>query len=127
MCIIYFVFFFRIYMDHSSRLTEPGVRSFLCGILKQCRDKKNALYSRLFNIGASFLFVGLLVGILYYKHRGKMPEEEKKAKQKKEEMYIIEKIKSMKKKKKKDQNLIITELPQLDSGFDVLHKNYYSV
>ena len=33
----------------------------------------------------------------------------------------------MKKKKKKDQNLIITELPQLDSGFDVLHKNYYSV
>ena len=32
-----------------------------------------------------------------------------------------------KKKKKKDQNLIITELPQLDSGFDVLHKNYYSV
>ena len=114
-------------MDHSSRLTEPGVRSFLCGILKQCRDKKNALYSRLFNIAASLLFVGMLVGILYYKYKGKIPEVEKKIKQKNVEMYIIEKIKSMKKKKKKDQNLIITELPQLDSGFDVLHKNYYSV
>ena len=56
-----------------------------------------------------------------------MPEEEKKSRRKKEEMYIIEKIKSMRNKTKKDQNLIITELPKLDSGFDVLHKNYYSV
>ena len=39
----------------------------------------------------------------------------------------MEKIKSMQNKKKKDQNLIITELPQLDSGVDVLHKNYYSI
>ena len=88
-------------MDHSSRLTEPGVRSFLCGILKQCRDKKNALYSRLFNIGASFLFVGLLVGILYYKHRGKMPEEEKKAKQKRGRNVYYRKNKVNEEKKEK--------------------------
>ena len=56
-----------------------------------------------------------------------MPDAEKKILRRKEEMYITEKIKSMKKEKKKDQNLIITELPKLDGGFDVLHKNYYSV
>lgn len=114
-------------MDHPSHLTEPGVRSFLCGILRTCRDKKNAMYSKLFNLGVFLLFIIILGGILYYRRGSKIPEEEKKDRKKKEEMYIMEKIKSMKNKKKKDQNLIITELPQLDSGFDVLHKNYYSV
>ena len=114
-------------MDQSSHLTEPGVRSFLCGVLKNCRDKKNALYSTLFNISAFLLFIGLLGGILYYRRKGKVPEEEKKSQKRKEEMYIIEKIKAVRNKTKKDQNLIITELPKLNSGFDVLHKNYYSV
>ena len=63
-------------MDQSSHLTEPGVRSFLCGILRTCRDKKNALYSRIFNISAFLLFVGLLVGILYYRRKAQMPEKE---------------------------------------------------
>ena len=66
-------------MDQSSHLTEPGVRSFLCGVLKNCRDKKNALYSKLFNISAFLLFIGLLGGILYYRRKGKVPEEEKKS------------------------------------------------
>ena len=114
-------------MDHSSHLTEPGVRSFLCDVLKKCRDKKNALYSKLFNISAFLLFIGLLGGILYYRRKNKVPEEEKKSRKRKEEMYIIEKIKAVRNKTKKDQNLIITELPKLNSGFDVLHKNYYSV
>lgn len=114
-------------MDQSSHLTEPGVRYFLCGILRTCRDKKNAMYSKLFNLGAFLLFIIILGGILYYRHGSKIPEEEKKNRREKEEMYIMEKIKSMQNKKKKDQNLIITELPQLDSGFDVLHKNYYSI
>ena len=127
MCIIYFCFFFIYIMDQSSHLTEPGVRFFLCGILRTCRNKKNALYSRIFNISAFLLFVGLLVGILYYRRKTKIPEKEKKLRRRREEMYIIEKIKSMKQKTKKDQNLIITELPKLDGGFDVLHKNYYSV
>ena len=114
-------------MDQSSHLTEPGVRAFLCGVLKNCRDKKNALYSKLFNISAFLLFIGLLGGILYYRRKSKVPEEEKKSQKRKEEMYIIEKIKAVRNKTKKDQNLIITELPKLNSGFDVLHKNYYSV
>ena len=114
-------------MNHSTNLTEPGVRSLLCGILKDCRDRKYALYSKLFNISAFLLFIGLLGGILYYRRKSKVPEEEKEIQKRKEEMYIIEKIKSLKNKKKKDQNLIITELPKLDSGFDVLQKNYYSV
>ena len=114
-------------MDQSSHLTEPGVRSFIGEILRSCRDKKNAMYSRIFNISAFLLFMGLLVGILYYRRKAKTPEKEKIAQKKKEEMYIIEKIKAIKTKTKKDQNLIITELPKLDSGFDVLHKNYYSI
>jgi len=114
-------------MDNSSQLTEPGVRSFLCGILKNCRDRKYALYSKLFNITAFLLFIGVFGGILYYRRKTKIPEEAKKAQKRKEEMYITEKIKAMQNKTKKDQNLIITELPKLDSGFDVFHKNYYSV
>ena len=83
-------------MDKSSHLTEPGVRSFLCGILRTCRDKKNALYSKLFNITAFLLFIGILGGILYYRRQTKMPDEEKESRRKKEEMYIIEKKKQNK-------------------------------
>ena len=61
------------------------------------------MYSRVFNISAFLLFVGLLVGILYYRRKAKMPEKEIKARRRKEEMYIIEKLKSMKKKTQKDQ------------------------
>jgi len=114
-------------MENCSKLTEPGVRYFLCEVLKQCREKKYALYSKLFNTIIFILFLLLIGGILYYKHKGKITEVEKKVKRKKEETYILEKIKSLQQNKKKEQNLIITELPQLDSGFDVLHKNYYSI
>ena len=76
-----------------------------------------------------FLLYLLLVlgGILYYRHKGKMTEVEKKNRQKTEEVYMIEKLKSLKGDKNKNQNLIITDLPKLSSGFDVLHKNYYAV
>ena len=116
-------------MENCSKLTEPGVRYFLCEVLKQCREKKYALYSKLFNTIIFILFLLLIGGILYYKHKGKITEVEKKVKRKREEMYILEKIKSLQpgQKEKREQNLIITELPQLDSGFDVLHKNYYSI
>ena len=56
-----------------------------------------------------------------------MTEVEKKRRQKTEEVYMIEKIKSMQQKGVKNQNLIITDLPKLSSGFDVLHKNFYAV
>ena len=71
-------------MDQSSHLTEPGVRSFLCGILKDCRDRKYALYSKLFNISAFLLFIGLLGGILYYRRKTKIPEEAKQNQKRKE-------------------------------------------
>ena len=73
------------------------------------------------------VFILILGGILYYRRKGKMTEAEKKMRRKKEEMYITEKLKSLKGDKNKDQNLIITDLPKLSSGFDVLQKNYYAV
>ncbi len=87
-------------MDNSSHLTEPGVRSFLCGILRTCRDKKNALYNKLFNITAFLLFIGILGGILYYRRQTKIPEEEKKSRRKKEEMYRKNKIYEKQNKKR---------------------------
>jgi hypothetical protein len=114
-------------MENYPGLTEPGVRYFLCEILKQCKEKKYALYSRIFNITIFILFVLVLGGILYYRHKGKMTEVEKKRRQKTEEVYMIEKIKSIQQKGVKNQNHIITDLPKLSSGFDVLHKNFYDV
>ena len=120
-------------MESKPGLTEPGVRYFLKEILKKCRKKKYSLYSKLLNISLLLLFIMLLCGLLYYKYKGKLSETEKKARQKKEEIYIIEKIKTIKPKYTQNQNLIITDLPKLeskpklDSGFDVLHKNYYSI
>jgi len=114
-------------MESYPTLTEPGVQYFLCEILKQCRDRKYAIYSKLFNITLFLIFVFLLGSILYYRHKGKMTETEKKARKRQEEIYITQKIKGLHQKSMKKENLIITDLPKLDSGFDVLHKNYYSV
>ena len=114
-------------MESIPVLTESGTRYFLCEILKQCREKKYAIYSKLFNIILFLLFVVIIGGFLYYKYKGKMTPAEKKAREQREEIYITDKIRSLKTETKKKQNLIITDLPKLDSGFDVLHKNYYSV
>ena len=114
-------------MESYPILTEPGVHYFLCGILKQCREQKYAIYSKLFNLLLFLLFVLLLGSILYHRHKGKMTDKEKKTRMHNEEIYITQKIRGLQQKVKKNQNLIITDLPKLDSGFDVLHKNYYSV
>ena len=114
-------------MDNGPILTEPGVRYFLSGILRQCREKKYKIYSRIFNITLFCMFLLALGGFLYYRYKGKMTEEEKKSRVKEEEIYISSKIRELQQKSARKQNLIITDIPQLDSGFDVLHKNYYSV
>ena len=114
---------------HSPSLTEPGVRYFLKETLKQCQQKKIKFYHFWTNIGFLILFMGILASLLVWKQQTKKSKEEIIEERMKQREYILEKIKSLQpgQKEKREQNLIITELPQLDSGFDVLHKNYYSI
>ena len=104
-------------MEEQTKLVEPGVRFFLRKTLRNCREKKNIVYTRLFNIGLFLAFVSVLGGILYYKYKGKLTPAEKKARKDKEELYLTEKIKSMKVQVKRDSNMIITDLPRTDKVF----------
>jgi len=101
-------------MESSPILTEPGMHYFMRETLKQCRDRKYAIYSHIYNI---LLFLGffLLLGcFLYYKYKGRLSPEEKKKRQRDQEKYIVERIKLTQDKAKKHHNLIITDLPTLD-------------
>jgi hypothetical protein len=62
---------------------------------------------------AFLLVLGLF---LYYKYKGRMTPEEKKKRLLDQEKYILERIKITRNKAKKHQNLIITDLPTLDSN-----------
>ena len=104
-------------MEESTRLVEPGVRFFLRRTLRECREKKNILYSRAFNILLFVAFMSVLGGILYYKYKGKLTPAEKKARRDKEEEYLAGKIKSMQEQGKRDSNMIITDLPRIDKVF----------
>ena len=104
-------------MEEQTNLVEPGVRYFLRKTLKGCREKKNIIYSRIFNVALFIAFMSVLGGILYYKYKGKLTPAEKKARKDKQELYLTEKIKSMQIQTKRDSNMIITDLPCTDKVF----------
>ena len=104
-------------MEEQTKLVEPGVRYFLRKTLRECREKKNILYSRFFNVALFIAFVSILGGILYYMYKGKLTPAQKKARKDKQELYLTEKIKSMQIQAKRDSNMIITDLPRTDKVF----------
>jgi len=104
-------------MEEQTKLVEPGVRYFLQKTLRDCREKKNILYSRAFNILLFLAFMSVLGGILYYKYKGKLTPAEKKAQRDREEEYLTGKIKSIQQKGMRDSNMIITDLPRTDKVF----------
>ena len=112
-------------MQNSPTLTEPGVKYFLKETLKRCHQKKYEYNSLVFNLALLSFFIILFGGILYYKFRSKPTEEELKERNLQKQQWILSKVKeNMDKKNKKN---IITDLPPMESHFEILHKNYYSI
>jgi hypothetical protein len=102
-------------MECSPLLTEPGMHYFMRETLKQCRSRKTIIYTRIYNLLLLLAFFLILGIFLYYKYKGRLTPEEKKKKSLNQEKYILEKIKATRSKTKKHQNLIITDLPTLNS------------
>jgi hypothetical protein len=90
-------------------LTEPGVRNYVLNSLQKCKEFKLEYYTKIVNLCLLGAFVLLVVGILYYKYRGKMTPEERKTKMEADRIYILNKIKQVQLSKQKESNMIITD------------------
>jgi hypothetical protein len=95
-------------------LTEPGVKSFLNSMLKQCHSFKLDYHNYMINIGLFSLFLFILGGLLYYKYKGKLSEQEKKQRDYEKQQYILSKIKKYKIDKQRMNEQLITGLPHWD-------------
>ena len=73
--------------DEKPFLTEPGVKSFISGVLKGCHQIKSHHYNTVFNVSMFALFSILLGGILYFKYKGKLTPEEKERNKKKNNTF----------------------------------------
>jgi hypothetical protein len=114
--------FFRMGHSHSQDdkpfLTEPGVKSFISGVLKGCHQLKSQHYNTIFNVSMFALFFIILGGILYYKYKGKLTPEEKEKRKQQEKQYILTKLNNVSATIKMDRQKgnithanLITDLP----------------
>jgi len=112
-------------MAYRPTLTEPGVKYFLGETLKNCKKNKETFNIKLFNLA---LFIGFLVGVtalLVYKYKMKPGPEEKKKKENLKRDYFINKVRQLQSDKAKIYNKSITNLPNFESPFELLHKKFY--
>jgi hypothetical protein len=115
-------------MEHfTPTLTEPGVSYFLKETLKNCRKKKNIQYNYLFNLALFFLFIIISASLLYYKFKTKPNKEDKQKLKTLKRNYFINKVRQLQSKKAQELNKSITNLPNFESPFELLHKNFYKV
>ena len=103
-------------------LIEPGVRYFLNGTLKQCREFKNKYNNIIWNISLTVGFLILLGAILLYKYKGKLTPVEKDMKNRQKQQYVLSKIKNFQEAKQRAQQELITGLPHWDTEYDVIHR-----
>ena len=106
-------------------LIETGTKYFMKETLKNCRDLKKNYYNRIINIILTMLFFCMIMGFLYYKKKTKLTPEEKEKLSLEKENFFLNKIKQIRENNKKENNNLITNLPQFESHFKVLHKKYY--
>ena len=100
-------------MEHISAptLTEPGVRYFLSGTLKECRKFRENYFNLIFNVsmtGLLFFLVGLF---LLYKYRGKLSATEQSLKTQKKQEYILSKLQVLTEQRRLNSQNTITNLP----------------
>jgi hypothetical protein len=91
------------------RLIEPNVKNYLYSTLQQCHDKKELIYSWVFNISVFLVIVVVVGAILYFNRKSKLTPYELSEKQRKEQEYIVSKIRQYQSVKK---NNTITGLPE---------------
>ncbi len=81
-----------VVINTSSHLVEPGIKSFLVGTLKKCHQLKEKYFNIYMNVGFLILFLAILGGILYYKYKGRIPDEEIESKRREKEIYLMSMI-----------------------------------
>jgi hypothetical protein len=103
-------------LEHAE-LVAPGVKNFISGVLRQCRNTKDKYYTILFNFSMILLFFILISGFLYYKYKGKLTPQEIAERKRKEQEYIMKKIGTHIETRKKQEvinnidSTLITNLP----------------
>ena len=106
-------------------LTEPGVKYFLKETLKNCRIKKNTEFNQLMNLALLTSFVVISSVLLYYKYKTRPTEDDRKKIKQLKRDYFVNKVRQLEAKKAKQLDRQITNLPQFESPFELLHKNFY--
>ena len=90
------------------RLVESNVQNYLYNTLQQCHDKKELLYTWVYNI-VLFVILALVVGsVLYYCRKRKLTPYEQREKEYRDQEYVLSKIKQYQTVKKDSS---ITDLP----------------
>ena len=111
-------------MDKPS-LIEPGAKYFLKETLKNCRIKKNTEFNQLMNLALLTSFVVISSVLLYYKYKTRPTEDDRKKTKQLKRDYFVNKVRQLEAKKAKQLDRQITNLPQFESPFELLHKNFY--
>ena len=106
-------------------LTEPGVKYFLKETLKNCRIKKDTEFNQLMNLALLTSFVVISSVLLYYKYKTRPTDDDRKKLKQLKRDYFVNKVRQLEAKKAKQLDRQITNLPQFDSPFELLQKNFY--
>ena len=106
-------------------LTEPGVKYFLKETLKNCRIKKDTEFNQLMNLALLTSFVVISSVLLYYKYKTRPTDDDRKKIKQLKRDYFVNKVRQLEAKKAKQLDRQITNLPQFESPFELLHKNFY--
>jgi hypothetical protein len=95
-------------------LVEPGVKYFIGGALKQCREFKDKHINILFNISAFIFIITLIVVTLVCRYKGKLTPAEVEIKNIKKREYIVSKLQQFSAIKKQYSEKLISDLPNWD-------------
>lgn len=116
-------------------LTEPGVKYFLNGVLKQCKEKRVYFNNSLFNLSMLCLFIIIIGSFLFYNYRGKLSPQEKELKKQQQKQDILSKLNQINVdlyKGSKNASLI-TDLPvwnnsdvKIDNQYNNKFSNYFN-
>jgi len=109
---------------NTAKLIEPGVKYFLDSSLKICNKKKIYYNNNLFNLALFILFSSCLGMFLYYKFRTKPTRKDLYKREHEKKYYILSQIKKLNLNKAKMHQQMITNLPQHESHYELMHKNF---
>ena len=93
--------------------------------LKNCRVKKDIEFNQLVNLALLTSFVVISSVLLYYKYKTRPTDDDRKKLKQLKRDYFVNKVRQLEAKKAKQLDRQITNLPQFESPFELLHKNFY--